>query len=96
MAPVNHRRCIACRRIAHRDEFLRVVREHSSSTVKVGEGMGRSAYLCPNPDCLRLAQKKNRLGRALRAPIPDTIYDVLQAKMAERSPQTQYSRGQFD
>jgi hypothetical protein len=39
--------------------------------------MGRSAYICPQASCLAAAQKKNRLGRALRASVPDEIYQRL-------------------
>jgi predicted RNA-binding protein YlxR (DUF448 family) len=44
-------------------------------------GTGRSAYLCPNPDCLKAAQKKNRLSRALKATVPSDIYDALWQKL---------------
>jgi predicted RNA-binding protein YlxR (DUF448 family) len=39
--------------------------------------MGRSAYLCPNANCLKAAQKKNRLGRALKTAVPEDLYDQL-------------------
>jgi predicted RNA-binding protein YlxR (DUF448 family) len=39
--------------------------------------MGRSAYLCRNAECLKAAQKKNRLGRSLKAAIPEEIYQIL-------------------
>lgn len=39
--------------------------------------MGRSAYLCRQEACLRTAQKKNRLGRSLKAPVPDSLYETL-------------------
>lgn len=70
----NYRRCVSCRKVAHRKELLRVVRIYATGTVQCHDGMGRSAYLCPQLGCLNLAQKKNRLGRSLKAAIPDTIY----------------------
>jgi hypothetical protein len=39
--------------------------------------MGRSAYICPCASCLKTAQHKNRLGRALKAKIPEAIYAQL-------------------
>jgi uncharacterized protein len=46
--------------------------------------MGRSAYLCPNAGCLQIAQKKNRLGHALKAPVSPEIYQQLAARLADR------------
>ena len=73
----NYRRCVSCRKVAHRSQLLRIVRTYPTGAVQVGHGMGRSAYLCPQQDCVSLAHKKNRLGRSLRAPIPEAIYDEL-------------------
>ncbi|MDJ0704997.1 MAG: YlxR family protein [Leptolyngbyaceae cyanobacterium MO_188.B28] len=73
----NYRRCISCRKIGHKQAFWRIVRVHPSRAVQLNEGMGRSAYLCPQESCLRIGQKKNRLGRALKASIPTELYDVL-------------------
>jgi predicted RNA-binding protein YlxR (DUF448 family) len=73
----NHRRCISCRRTAPKAEFWRIVRVHGDRTVRLDSGMGRSAYLCPQADCLRQAQRKNRLGRALKAPVAEAVYQAL-------------------
>jgi len=77
----NDRRCISCFRIAQKHTFWRVVRVYPSQEVQLDWGMGRSAYICPQPDCLQKAQKKNRLGRSLKAEVPDTIYQVLQQRL---------------
>lgn len=50
--------------------------------------MGRSAYLCPTQDCLKVAQRKNRLGRSLKAAVPDRIYQVLWERLSEEALQT--------
>jgi len=73
----NYRRCLSCRKVAPKQAFWRVVRVHPSRKVQLDEGMGRSAYLCPNGTCLGTAQKKNRLGRSLRASIPEHLYKTL-------------------
>lgn len=39
--------------------------------------MGRSAYVCQSSQCIQAAQKKNRLGRVLKIPIPQSVYDEL-------------------
>ena len=77
----DYRRCVSCRKLAPRNEFWRVVRSHPSHTVTIELGktliQGRSAYLCPTASCLQIAQKKNRLGRSLKAKVDEGIYQQL-------------------
>jgi uncharacterized protein len=83
----NYRRCVSCRRVAPKSEFWRIVRVSTDATVRLDSGMGRSAYLCPQADCLRLAQKKNRLGRALKVAIPGPLWSVLWQRLTVLSDQ---------
>ncbi|EAZ92148.1 YlxR family protein [Crocosphaera chwakensis] len=78
----NYRRCISCRRVAPKEAFWRIVRVYPSRQVQLDQGMGRSAYLCPNKSCLTLASQKNRLGRGLKASVPDSIYQTLWERLA--------------
>ncbi len=77
----NYRRCLSCRKVAAKSDLWRVVRVHPSHAVQLFQGAGRSAYLCPTADCLQLAQKKNRLGRALKASIPSALYEELRFQL---------------
>ncbi|NJK27659.1 MAG: YlxR family protein [Coleofasciculaceae cyanobacterium SM2_3_26] len=79
----NQRRCISCRRIGSKDSFWRVVRVYPSHQVQLDRGMGRSAYLCPQASCLKSAQKKNRLGRVLKASVPEEVYETLWQRLNE-------------
>ncbi|NJL46250.1 MAG: YlxR family protein [Leptolyngbyaceae cyanobacterium SM2_5_2] len=93
--PPNYRRCVSCRRVAPRQQFWRVVRSSADGTTAVDWGMGRSAYLCPQVGCLRLAQKKNRLGRALKVQVPDSVWVTLWQRLeASTVGQTQLEEGQ--
>jgi hypothetical protein len=83
---VNYRRCISCRKVAPKGEFWRVVRVYPSNSVQLGQGMGRSAYLCPSESCLKTAKHKNRLGRSLKAPVPQTIYEGLWQRLQQNKP----------
>ena len=49
-----------------------------------GKLSGRGAYLCPRPDCLRAAQKRKSLDRALKAPIPAEAWARLEEAFLER------------
>ncbi|MBW4433734.1 MAG: YlxR family protein [Pelatocladus maniniholoensis HA4357-MV3] len=79
----NYRRCISCRKVGIKNEFWRIVRVFPSRQVQLDEGMGRSAYICPNMSCLSAAQKKNRLGRSLHASVPETLYKTLLQRLAQ-------------
>ena len=63
----NYLRCISCRKVGLKEDFLRIVRVFPSGKVQLDQGMGRSAYICQQMSCLQASQKKNRLGRSLRA-----------------------------
>jgi len=78
----NYRRCASCRKVAPKEAFWRIVRLSPSHMVQLDRGEGRSAYLCPEPECLKAAQKKNRLGRSLKAPLPPNIYQELWERLA--------------
>ncbi len=85
----NYRRCVSCRKIGLKEEFWRIVRVSPSGQVQLNKGMGRSAYICPSVDCLGVAQKKNRLGRALRSPVSDEIYQELWQLLAQTNQVTE-------
>jgi uncharacterized protein len=73
---------VSCRKVAPKQSFWRVVRVASSYAVQLDRGMGRSAYLCPNINCLTIAKSKNRLKGALRTKVPDDIYQNLQERLS--------------
>jgi uncharacterized protein len=87
--PKLQRCCVSCRKIAPKDNFWRIVRLHINSPegsnpkpeIKLDQGMGRSAYICPNLQCLQQSQKKNRLGRSLHAEIPPQIFETLKSRL---------------
>ncbi|HIK12112.1 MAG TPA: YlxR family protein [Oscillatoriaceae cyanobacterium M33_DOE_052] len=78
----NYRRCVSCRQVAPKEALWRVVRIHPGHQVQLDVGMGRSAYLCPQATCLKAAQKKNRLGQAVRAAVPAELYQTLWQRLS--------------
>ena len=78
----NYRRCISCRQVQLKEEFWRIVRVFPSRQVQLNQGIGRSAYICPQASCLSAAQKKNRLGRSLHASVPEALYETLWKRLA--------------
>jgi uncharacterized protein len=76
------RRCVSCRIVAPKSAFWRIVRCHCDQQVVLDQGMGRSAYLCPNANCLKAAQKKDRLSRALKTKVDAAVYHRLEQRLA--------------
>ncbi len=73
----NYRRCVSCGLYAPKEHFWRVVRNYPDHHITLDTGMGRSAYICPRQECLEIAQKKKRLAKALKVPIPPEIFQQL-------------------
>jgi uncharacterized protein len=82
MKQKNYRRCVSCRRLALKQSLWRIVRIASNHKIELDRGMGRSAYLCPNLNCLTQAKSKNRLSSSLRTKIPKYIYQNLQERLS--------------
>ena len=76
---IPQRQCMGCRERKAKREMIRVVRG-TDGTVSLdfgGKMNGRGAYICPNPDCLKKAQRSKSLERSLETPIPEEVYDRL-------------------
>ncbi len=81
----NYRRCISCRVTGPKHLFWRVTRVSPSGEIQLDQGSGRSAYLCPQVGCLQVAQRKNRLGRALKAAVPQEVYQGLWQRLQTKA-----------
>jgi uncharacterized protein len=79
----NYRRCISCRHVATKEYFWRIVRTSPDRQIKLDRGIGRSAYLCPQLDCLLKARQKNRLPRSLKTAISQEVYQILENRLAK-------------
>lgn len=57
----------------------------ASNQIQLDEGMGRSAYLCPNLECWTVAKSKNRLQSSLRTKVDDRIYKSLEERLTKHN-----------
>lgn len=75
------RKCIVCGEGKPKKELIRVVRnnEKAVNVDITGKINGRGAYLCTNIKCIEMAQKNNKLSRALEVEIPSNIYEELKS-----------------
>ena len=85
------RQCVGCREMKPKKELIRVVRspEGVVSLDFKGKLPGRGAYVCPDPACLAKARKSKGLERAFSAPLPNEVWEALEAQMKEVPPDAQ-------
>ena len=80
---IPQRQCMGCRERKAKREMIRIVRS-TDGTVCLdfgGKMNGRGAYVCPDPECLRKAQRAKALERSLEVPIPEEVYERLVKEM---------------
>ena len=80
---IPQRQCMGCRERKAKKEMIRVVRgtDGNVSLDFSGKLNGRGAYICPNAECLKKAQKTRSLERSLEVPIPEEVYERLSKEM---------------
>jgi uncharacterized protein len=71
------RTCIGCRQVKPRSELHRLATVDGTLILNPRRVAGRSAYLCPNPDCWAAAEKRRALERALAVRIQAEDWDRL-------------------
>ena len=82
---IPQRQCMGCRERKAKRELIRIVRG-TDGEVRLdfsGKLNGRGAYICPDSQCLKKAQKAKSLERSLEVPIPEEVYDRLSAEMED-------------
>ena len=82
---IPQRQCMGCRERKAKKELIRVVRTTEGSVILdfSGKANGRGAYICPQMECLKKAQKAKSLERSLEVPIPQEVYERLEKEMGE-------------
>ena len=73
------RKCVGCNEMKPKKELIRIVRspEGEISADLTGKKAGRGAYLCPNAECLKKAEKGKRLERAFECAVSPEVYASL-------------------
>lgn len=80
---IPQRQCMGCRERKPKRDMIRVVRtpDGNVSLDFSGKVSGRGAYICPDPECLKKAQRSKALDRSLETAIPDEVYARLAKEM---------------
>ena len=73
------RRCVSCREIKHKSEFLRIVKLADGNIFvdEKGKCQGRGAYVCRNEKCALELKKRRRLDKQFKTKVPDEIYNSI-------------------
>lgn len=71
---------MSCRQLLDRRQLWRVTRL-AEGGMSLDQGMGRSAYLCPNRDCLEEAKRRRKLQKALRCQVAESIVAALEQRL---------------
>ena len=84
---IPQRKCVGCGERFNKGDLWRIVKspEGDVSLDKTSRASGRGAYICKNVKCLKIARKARRLETNLETAIPDSVYDALEAAMAEEA-----------
>lgn len=84
MKHIPMRMCVACREMHPQNELIRIVRDNSSGEIKLEADkklFGRSAYICRNTECVKLAKKKRGLERAFQCAVDGELYNTAEDMM---------------
>lgn len=74
------RKCIACSKMKDKNTLLRIVKQNGNVFFDFsGKADGRGCYVCADSACIASAKKQRRIQRAFSMPVPDTLYDELEA-----------------
>ena len=75
------RTCVGCREEGGKRALIRLVRDPDgvARPDPTGRAHGRGAYLHSDPACWQLARRRRALERALRAEVPDRLWEELAA-----------------
>ncbi|MDO5337508.1 MAG: YlxR family protein [Eubacteriales bacterium] len=77
------RQCSGCREMKNKKELIRVIRTPEGQILldATGRKNGRGAYLCKSMECFKKARKAKSFERALKASIPEEIYENLEREL---------------
>ena len=81
------RRCAGCMQSKPKKELLRIVadKEGGLQLDFTGKAQGRGVYLCPSPECLKIAKKKQAFARSLEIKIPkeklEPLFGVIEQEL---------------
>lgn len=79
------RKCLGCQEQFPKKELLRIVRTVNGEVIldTTGKVNGRGAYICAKLSCLKLAEKKKALQRALESDVHQDVLSRLEQEVSK-------------
>jgi len=71
---------VSCRALLDRQQLWRIIRL-AEGGIGLDQGMGRSAYVCPNRDCFEEAKRRRKLQKALRCQVGEALLEALEQRL---------------
>ena len=81
------RMCVACRNMQDKRNLVRVVKENTGaiSVDLTGKKNGRGAYICRNPECLKILSKQKILNKTFKTSIDECVYKAIEEEVLGQS-----------
>ena len=75
---MQERQCISCKKTGNRDDFIKITKIKSDEIVinPSSKEFGRSAYICKNKECIRLALKNKYLYKKLKTKNAESVSKI--------------------
>ena len=79
------RMCAGCREHFEKKSLIRIVRTPEGGLIldAKAKASGRGVYICRNLLCFEKVKKSHALERMLKIPVPEEIYDKLEAGLKQ-------------
>ncbi len=90
------RRCVGCMQSFPKASLIRITCGEQGLVIGDQKAPGRGVYICPRPECARLADKKNAIARGLKRPVSREEMDRLIRMIEETVPEGGSHGGQAD
>lgn len=80
---IPQRQCVGCHEMKNKKDLIRILKTESEGIIidTTGKKNGRGAYICPNPECLKKAEKSKGLERSFKMAVEQDVYDNLKKEM---------------
>ncbi len=74
---IEMRRCVVCRKVFHKSELIRVVKNSAGEVSIDNKIFGRGAYICKSENCAATLKKRRNLDKIFKTKLPSELYEKI-------------------
>ncbi len=74
------RKCVSCRKTYDRKNLLKITNDHNQG-IMFHKGIGRSAYICKQKNCLSDSKIKKKLQKALKTFLEEEFIEIFEKEI---------------